>query len=194
LADATYLPTVGYIIKEDEDTHTVIGATAYVTAPTGNYSTSQLVNLSDHRWRIEPQLVVSQRFLKVMTAELLGNLTFYTDNKDFPIPAATGLTTVTAQQALTFGLEGHVAADLSKTFYVAGAYYLAAAGKRNLVVPGAGSVPLDDAQTVQSLRFTYGIHIEKQSLLLLQYHQDIEASGGATISRFFGVRMSHVFF
>ena len=49
-------------------------------------------------------------------------------------------------------------------------------------------------QTIQTLRFTYGIHVEKASLVLLQFSQDIEASGNASIGRFFGARISHVFF
>ncbi len=50
-----------------------------------------------------------------------------------------------------------------------------------------------EEQTIQTLRFTYGIHVEKASLVLLQFRQDIEASGDASIGRFFGAR-SHVFF
>jgi hypothetical protein len=49
-------------------------------------------------------------------------------------------------------------------------------------------------QTVQTLRFTYGWRVEKETLVLFQFNQDIAASGtDATISRFLGARVSHTF-
>jgi hypothetical protein len=191
VADLTYLPTIGYVIPENETTHTVVAATAYVTGPSGSYDASRLVNIGDNRWRIQPQVGVSQRFLKVATFDLIGSLAFYTKNPAFPTPQ--GFVTMTQNQ--TFGLEAHAAVDLSPDFYVSASYYLAAIGERD--VESLPALPLSTyatEQTVQSVRFSFGIRAEKATLLLLQYNQDVEATGGASISRFIGARLSHAIF
>jgi hypothetical protein len=192
LGDATYLPTIGYSLSEDDTTHThtYFAFTPFLTMPTGNYDSSHLVNLGDNRWRVQPQLVVGQRFLKAVTAELEGNVVFYTNNTAFGLPTGG---TATLKQATTVGLEAHVAVDLSPTFFFAMSYYFDAFGKRTLLTP-AGTAPLDDAQHVQTLRFTYGINIVKGSQLLLQYNQDLEETDGAGISRFFGARFAQILY
>jgi Putative MetA-pathway of phenol degradation len=192
LGDATYLPTIGYAVSEDEatKTHTYFAFTPYITAPTGNYDSTKLVNLGDHRWRVQPQIAVGQRFLKALTAELIGNVVLYGSNDEFVVP---GVGTATLKQSTTAGMEAHLAADLSPTFYLSLSYYLAAVGKRTFDTPG-GTVTVADTQTTQTLRFSYGIKVEKGTNLLLQYDQDIAESGGAPITRFFGARVAHVFF
>jgi hypothetical protein len=190
LADATYLPTIGYTIPEDATTHTVIAATAYFTAPTGSYDSSHPVNIGDNRWRIQPNVAVSQRFLKRMTVDLVGSLAFYTTNNESFTPS--GYVSMTQNQ--TFGLEAHVTGDLSPDLYVGASYYLAGIGERDISAPNLPQRQAEPAQTVQTARFTFGIRVEKGTLLLLQYNQDIEETGNATISRFFGARLSHVVF
>jgi hypothetical protein len=190
VGDISYFPTIGYTIPENETTHTVLAATVYVTAPTGSYSSSRLVNIGDNRWRIQPQIGVSQRFLKLLTVDLVGNLAFYTSNTAFPTP--NGYVTLTQNQ--TFGLEAHATADLTADTYLGVSYYMQAAGERDI---SAAMLPLTEyepKQTVQTARFTLGVRVEKATLLLLQYNQDIDASGGAPITRFFGARLSHLAF
>jgi hypothetical protein len=191
VGDLTYLPTIAYIFREDDTTHTYLGATVYVTAPTATYDAAHPVNIGDNRWRIQPQLAVGQRFLKALTVDLVGSVATYTDNTNFGIGA--GMPTVTQKQDITPAFEGHLAADLSTTFFLATSYYLAAVGRRTIVGQALPETTIDQQQTIQTLRFSFGVHVEKSSLLLLQYNQDIEASGGATISRFIGARFSHVF-
>jgi hypothetical protein len=191
LADATYLPTIGYIIPENETTHTVIAATAYVTAPTGSYDSSHPVNIGDNRWRIQPNVAVSQRFLNRMTVDLIGGVAFYTKNT----AAFTPMGFVTQTQNPTLGLEAHVTADLTPDLYVGASYYFAAIGERDIEEPPALPLTVEDpSQTVQTVRFTFGIRAEKSTLLLLQYNQDIEETNGAGISRFIGARLSHAVF
>jgi hypothetical protein len=192
VGDLTYQPTIAYLIDEDTEshTHTHIALTGYITAPTGNYDSAQPVNIGDHRWRFQPQLAVGQRFLKRMTLEASGGAVVYTNNSD----AFTGMAPLPLKQDVSFDAEAHIAGDLSPTSFIAASYYFLSEGARNLVLPTGGTASADPSQTVQTLRFTYGIHIEKQSLLLIQYNQDIEETGGATISRFFGARFSHVMF
>jgi hypothetical protein len=193
VGDLTYLPTIGYTIHENDETHThtVLAGTVYVSAPTGSYDASNPVNIGDHRWRIQPQLGVSQRFLKAITFDLVGSVAFYTANSEFFTPQGY----VTMHQNQTLGLEAHLTADLSPDMYLGASYYVAAVGQRNVESPPM--LPLSEfepEQTTQTLRFTVGIRAEKATLLLLQYNQDIEETGGATIGRFIGARLSHAIF
>ena len=192
LGDATYLPTIGYAVSEDEatKTHTYFAFTPYITAPTGNYDSTKLVNLGDHRWRVQPQIAVGQRFLKALTFDLVGSLALYTDNSKF----GTAMGNVTMKQDPTFGLEAHLFADLSPTFYAGVSYYLSAIGQESIQAPMVPTTPIDQKVTVQTLRFTYGIRVEKNTGILLQYNQDIEASGGGSIGRFIGARITHALF
>jgi hypothetical protein len=190
LADATYLPTIAYTIPEQGTTHTVIAATAYLTAPTGSYDSSHPVNIGDNRWRIQPNVAVAQRFLNRMTVELIGGLAFYTTNNQFFTPM--GYVSMTQNQ--TFGLDAHVTADLTPDLYVGASYYFAAIGERDVQAAMLPLTQADPSQTLQTVRFTFGIRAEKSTLLLLQYNQDIEESNGAGISRFIGARLSHAVF
>src|SRR5580658_6903200 len=192
LGDATYLPTVGYVIPEGEVMHTVVAATAYVTAPTGHYSSANLVNIGDNRWRVQPQVAVGQRLHKALTLDLVGSLAFYTDNTNFGTGA--GQPVVTLKQSLPPGFEAHLMADLSPTFVLGASYYVAAVGQRKITATGLPLTQIDPEQTTQTLRFTFGIRVEKNTLIYLQYNQDIEASDGATIGRFIGARISHASF
>ena len=129
-----------------------------------------------------------------MTFDLVGSLAFYTTNKEFVTPM--GYLPMTQNQ--TFGLEGHLTVDLTKDFYLGASYYLAAIGERDISAPDAmPPLPVtaaDPEQTVQTVRFTFGIGIEKFTHLLLQYNQDIAETGNASIGRFIGARLSHAMF
>jgi hypothetical protein len=200
IGDFTYLPTVGYTITEnkEEQTHTVLAATMYFSAPWGSYNAAYPISIGDNRWRFQPQVGVSQRFLKIATLDLVGSLAFYTTN-----PASfTPMGYVSLKQSQTFGLEAHATVDLSPDLYAGLSYYFAGIGERDDFVPPSatspgGTLPFPPsvaAQNVQTVRFTFGIRAEKATLLLLQYNQDVAETGGATASRFIGARLSHAIF
>ncbi|HVW30002.1 MAG TPA: transporter [Polyangiaceae bacterium] len=197
LADLTYLPTVAYVVPEGEGTNTTIAASFYLTVPTGTYDSSKVVNIGNHRWAIQPQLAVAQRYKTAFTAEAVGYAVFYTDNSAFQPPAMLPLQTV--KQNPTFGLDLHLAYNPNPTGFIALSYYLAANGRSyfdptvngQVVAPEADKTP---QQTIHTLRFTYGWRFEKESLVLFQFNQDILAKGtDASISRFVGARFSHTF-
>jgi hypothetical protein len=197
LADMTWQPTIGYSIPENETTHTYFAATLYVTPPTGSYSAYRPVNFGDNRWRTQPMVAVGQRFLKRVTAEIDASVAFYTSNPAF----SNGTETFVLKQNPSIGFEAHVGVDITPTFFLLGSYYVQAAGQRTLTLAPA-TVLFEPEQTTQTMRFSYGIHIEKNSTLLLQYNQDIAVSADTTpptplpasISRFVGVRFTHAMF
>jgi hypothetical protein len=192
VGDVTYLPTIAYLIPEDAETqtHTHIGLTAYVTAPTGSYDEAHPVNIGDNRWRIQPNLTVGQRFLKNWTLELNSGVALYTNNSK----AFTGMAPLPLKQDPTIGVEAHLAWNPTPDFFLAVSYFYNSIGALNFAPAGAAEVLREKSQTLQTLRFTYAIHVEKSTLLLLQYNQDIAESGGVSISRFIGARISHSLF
>lgn len=60
----------------------IVGASLQITAPTGQYKETKIVNVGANRWAIKPGLGLSKVFDKV-TLELAGDVEFYGDNDDF---------------------------------------------------------------------------------------------------------------
>jgi hypothetical protein len=60
----------------------ILGATLTVTAPTGQYDPSRVVNLGTNRWSVRPELGASKAFGH-LTIELSAGPTFFTDNTNF---------------------------------------------------------------------------------------------------------------
>ena len=60
----------------------ILGASLQVSAPTGQYDPSRLVNIGSHRWWFKPELGASKA-AGPWTLELAQAVTFYTDNRNF---------------------------------------------------------------------------------------------------------------
>ncbi|NMO21922.1 transporter [Pyxidicoccus fallax] len=195
VGDITYIPTVGYGWVQDAETRTQtwVALTPYVTLPTGRYDSNRFVNVGSNRWTVRPQLVLGQRFLKAFTAEIMANVGFHGDNDEFLAPVGTEVAKLNLSQAPSLGGVLALGMDLSPTFFTGAAYYIDAAGKRTLDTP-VGEVEVSPRQTVQSLRLTMGIRLEKASTLMLQFQPDIAASEGVAKGQFVGARFVHAFF
>jgi hypothetical protein len=61
---------------------TIVGVTLTVTAPTGQYIASKLVNIGTHRWSFMPALGVSKAVGR-WTLESSAGVTFFSDNEQF---------------------------------------------------------------------------------------------------------------
>jgi hypothetical protein len=60
----------------------IVGVSAQVSAPTGVYDGSRLLNIGTDRWSIRPEMGVSKA-VGNLTLEITAGTTFYTDNKNF---------------------------------------------------------------------------------------------------------------
>jgi hypothetical protein len=200
--DPEYFPTIAYIVQEgapSSQMHTVFAFNPRVTIPVGTYDTNNLINAGANRVTFKPQISIAQRFAKVFTAEIVGNIALHTKNSKFVIPnpaAMMGgpavLNTAMTQDSDIY-IDAHLAADLSKTFFLGASYYYSHVGKQTLSdLPGTPVAA--EAGSVSSLRFSLGIRVEKNTLIMLQVDQNFAASGSAAIDRFAGIRISHVFF
>ncbi|MDA8139720.1 MAG: transporter [Desulfobacteraceae bacterium] len=60
----------------------IVGVSLQVTAPTGQYDDSRLINISSHRWAFKPEVGISKA-VGAWTMELAAAATLFTDNNDF---------------------------------------------------------------------------------------------------------------
>ncbi|MCK5477349.1 MAG: transporter [Methylococcales bacterium] len=70
------------VFRKNLDTETIVGLGLVVRLPTGDYMDDKLINLGQNRFVLRPQLGVLHTRGK-WTAELTGEIAFYTDNNDF---------------------------------------------------------------------------------------------------------------
>jgi hypothetical protein len=194
IGDFQVLPTIGYLIPEGvtKINHTYIAFTPYFIFPTGQYTPGHPVNISDHRYIFTQEICLGQRFFKIADIEAVGAVTEYTDNTEYLTATAMGPVSgrLTRKPSGTFTL--HASVDVATHLYLAVSYYLQINGRERFIsdVPPINVEAVPQEQ-VHTLRFGAGIRVEPQTLLLVQYNQDIHTTGGASISRFFGARVSH---
>jgi hypothetical protein len=95
----------------------IVGASLLVTAPSGEYIASKLVNIGTNRWSFMPSLGISKA-LKQWTFEGAVGVTFFTDNDEF-------LGNNTRQQDPLFSVQGHVIYNFNRKLWAAldGTYY-----------------------------------------------------------------------
>lgn len=192
IGDLIVVPSIVYGYNEDENNATFVGASEYVFTPTGNYDENKALNIGGHRWQFKQELYAGQKFAKIFTFEVIGNFFAYTANNHFLNPASTTAGKQgSLKQTLSWNFEAHLMGDIAPYFGLAASYYLYANGRQ---FDGQfNNETLTPAQTVQSIRATAAIRLEKQSLLYLQFNQDIAASDGASIGRAVQARISHFF-
>lgn len=100
---------------------TIVGVTLLVTAPSGQYDPSKLVNIGTNRWSFKPELGISQA-LGPWTLEAAAGVTLFTDNDQF---FGSGV----RQQDPLYSVQGHAIynvnprlwAALDATYYTGGA-------------------------------------------------------------------------
>ena len=96
---------------------TIVGVTLLVTAPTGQYDPSKLVNIGTNRWSFKPEVGVSKA-LGPWTLEAAAGVTFFTENDQF---FGSGV----RQQAPLYSVQGHAIFNFNPRLWGAldGTYY-----------------------------------------------------------------------
>jgi hypothetical protein len=134
---------------------TIVGVSVNVGAPTGQYESGKLVNISTNRWLFRPEVGVSHVIQK-WTFELATAVSFFTHNDDF-FPGGK-----TREEDPIYSLQGGVVRSLPRGMWTSlnGTYF---AGGRSTV----DGVQNDDRQsnTRAALTFTTPVS-RKQSIKL----------------------------
>jgi hypothetical protein len=98
----------------------IIGASLQVTAPTGQYDDTKLINIGNNRWSFKPQLGFSKGWGS-WTVEVAPGVTFYTDNNNFNKGGTfTQDPVYSVQGHIVYGFRSGVWFALDCTYYTGG--------------------------------------------------------------------------
>lgn len=144
----------------------IVGASLLVTAPSGQYMASKLVNIGTNRWSFMPSLGISKA-LKQWTFEAAAGVTFFTDNDEF-------LGNNTRQQDPLFSVQGHVIYNFNRKLWAAldGTYYT---GGRTSVNGGALN---DDLQRNSRLGTTLAYSLTRRNSIKLYFSAGLTERSG----------------
>jgi hypothetical protein len=92
---------------------TLIGASLTVSAPTGQYDPTRLINQSANRWAFKPELGLSRRRGQ-WVFDAYGGVWFFTTNPEFFSHNQFNPGTVTQSQKPVGAFEGHLSYDVRK--------------------------------------------------------------------------------
>lgn len=136
----------------------LLGVSLKVLAPTGQYSSSKLINWGSNRWAFKPEVGYSERWGKIVL-DGYGGIWLYTTNSSF----YTGTPSAKPQDEAPIGsLETHLSYDVKPRFWVSldGNFWwggiTSLSGIQNLAtkqtgsrVGGTGSFPISKHQSIK---------------------------------------------
>lgn len=196
--DLVLAPTIEYygLVQNDKDyTHTWFSLISYIYAPTGKYSTNNVVNIGDNRWTFNPMLLIGQRFLTALSFEAFGSVAFHTNNDAYilpPLPTAGVL-----KQDPSFDAGIILASNLSKELFVSATYYLQFGGRQRYQLPEPTGIVTStfDHTVLHTLLIHGAIQLLNSTQILLEYSEDLAKTGTTptfTRSRYFGIKLAQV--
>jgi hypothetical protein len=129
---------------------TIVGVSMNVVAPTGQYESGKLVNISANRWSVRPEAGISHVVDK-WTFELASAVAFFSDNNDF-FPGGKK-----REQAPVYSLQGGIVRSLPRGMWTSlnGTYF---AGGRSTI----NGVESDDRQSNSRAAFTFTFPASRQ--------------------------------
>jgi hypothetical protein len=140
----------------------LIGASFRVSAPTGQYDPTKLINLGNNRWGFRPELGYSQRLGHWIVDAYAGGW-FYTTNPEFFSKNQYNPGVTTLSQAPIASFEGHLSYDVKPRLWVSldGNFWRGGAKSlngvedpstslRNSRVGGTVSVPITKHQAIKA--------------------------------------------
>jgi Putative MetA-pathway of phenol degradation len=151
----------------------IIGVSLVVTAPSGQYIASKLVNIGTNRWSFKPQLGVSKA-LGPWTLEAGAGVTFFTDNDEFLGNHVRG-------QDPMYSVQGHVIYNFSRKLWGAldGTYYTGGRTSVNGVLD-------NDLQRDSRWGATLAYSLTRRNSIKLYYNSGLAERTG-TDFRVFGI-------
>ncbi|ANF56107.1 transporter [Halotalea alkalilenta] len=80
IGDLILTAPIKYRLNDARDT---LSATAYLYVPTGDYDKNDALNLGENRWKVDFQAAYIKHFTENWALDLVGDVIWYGDNKDF---------------------------------------------------------------------------------------------------------------
>jgi hypothetical protein len=151
----------------------IVGTSLSVTAPSGQYIPSKLVNIGTNRWSAKPEIGISKAVSR-WTLEGAAGVTFFTDNDEY-------FGANTRHQDALFSLQGHVIYNFTRKMWAAldSTYY--SGGRTSL----NGSLD-NDLQTNSRWGGTYAYSLARQNSIKLYFSSGLTARTGSEF-RIYGI-------
>ena len=142
----------------------LVGASVTVTAPTGQYDPTLLVNLGTNRWSIKPELGLSRR-KNHWVADFYMGVWLFTENPEFFSHNAVYPGTNTQTQNPLGAIEGHLSYDVKPRLWISldGNYWYGGKVYRN------GSVALGTLESNSRVGVTASIPLHKHQAFKFSY-------------------------
>jgi hypothetical protein len=152
---------------------TIIGISLQVTAPSGEYIPSKLINIGTNRWSIKPELGVSKA-LASWTLEGAAGVTFFTDNNEY-------FGTNTRHQNALLSVQGHAIYNFTHKMWAAldATYYT---GGRTSLNGNADN----DLQSNSRWGGTYSYSLARHNSIKLYFSSGVVARTGSEF-RIYGI-------
>jgi len=96
---------------------TLVGASLKVSAPTGQYDSTKLINLGSDRWAFKPEVGYSRRFGH-WVVDAYGGISFYTTGGKFFFQNQVNPGITSKSQAPIAAFEGHLSYDVKPRLWV----------------------------------------------------------------------------
>lgn len=113
VGDLTTGFTVFPLSGADKQGGTTVGLTAYVSAPTGNYSAIRPLNIGSGTWQFFPQLGVIHNLGNGFFVDLAADVTFFNEHREFGL---------NYRQDESFQVQAYLRKNFTPTTFVAGGY------------------------------------------------------------------------
>jgi Putative MetA-pathway of phenol degradation len=164
-----------------------LGAMVKVTAPTGDYDQSQVINLGGHRWSTQlgaPMgFVFGKSYLdpKLTTIEILPSITIFGVN-DRPFRA------LRTTQAPLFRLETHVTRNLTQALWVSADGLVTAGGRQT-----TDGVSNASGQSSLELGATVGMSLSRRTMVKATYGGVVARNSQGLDGSGFRLIVTHIF-
>jgi hypothetical protein len=151
----------------------IIGVSLAVTAPSGQYIASKLVNIGTNRWSAKPEIGVSKA-IAPWTLEAATGVTFFTDNDEY-------FGANTRHQDALLSVQGHAIYNFTRKMWAAldATYYTGGRTSLN------GSLD-NDLQTNSRWGGTYAYSLARQNSIKLYFSSGLAARTGSEF-RIYGI-------
>jgi hypothetical protein len=142
----------------------LVGLSVTVTAPTGQYDPTVLVNLGTNRWSIKPEVGLSRRW-NHWVGDFYGGVWLFTENSEFYSHNSMYPGTNTQSQNPLGAVEGHLSYDLKPRLWISldANYWYGGKVFRN------GNVALGTLESNSRVGFTTSVPLHKHQSLKFSY-------------------------
>ncbi len=182
IGDLTLAATIWFI--NDKENKFIFAYTPYFTLPTGQYDSTNAVNLGGNRFTTKQEMTVAKGFGENAWLELTVNCEFYFNNED--VLNAYGEKSTMSQDP-SVGGEAHFSYSFTKQFFGSADYFYRYAGETTV-----DGVSMNDWDSRHTVGVSFGYMLTDTTQLLTYFKTDAALYNGIRTSTL-GLRLAFIF-